>query len=62
MPARKPDHATPQELEELERQKKLDDAGTAPDAGPNAEVSRESPSGKPGDTSKTRMKPSPGAA
>ena len=45
---------SPQELAELERQKKLEDSGDATDPGPNAEISRESPSGKPGDTTKTR--------
>jgi hypothetical protein len=61
MAVRKQDQASPRELEELERQRKLDDAGTAPDPGPNAEISRESPSGQPGDTHKTRIRPSPGA-
>jgi hypothetical protein len=46
--------ATPQELAELERQKKLEGSGDQTDPGPNAEISRESPSGKPADTTKTR--------
>jgi hypothetical protein len=56
------ERATPQEMEELERQSALEAPGTQPDPGPNAEISRESPSGKPGDTTKTRDNPFPGGA
>ena len=52
-------NATPRELAELERQKALEDAGEPTDPGPNAEISRESPSGKPGDTTKTRTPRAP---
>lgn len=54
--------ATPAEMEELEREAALERSGTQPDVGPNAEISRESPSGKPGDTTKTRTNPFPGGA
>lgn len=54
--------ATPDELAELERQADLEASGEPADPGPNAEVSRESPSGKPGDTTKTRTNPFPGGA
>jgi len=52
-------NATPRELTELERQKALEDAGEPTDPGPNAEISRESPSGKPADTTKTRTPRAP---
>lgn len=54
--------ATPEEIAELERQAELEASGDPPDPGPNAAVSRESPSGKPGDTTKTRLNPVFGGA
>lgn len=53
---------TKEEEEELRREVELEGSGPAPDVGPNAEISRESPSGKPGDTTKTRDVPFPGGA
>lgn len=54
--------ASPRELAELEREADLPgEEVNGTDSGPHAEISRESPSGQPGDTTKPRTKSTPGA-